>query len=104
MQDLSHEEHLITTYAASRLRLEALDKYLWLSADHMDLKKLWEYLAHYVYLPRLKNEQVLLQAIQAGVSASLWQENFAYATGWDEAKQRYLGLKAGPNESLYSRA
>jgi len=95
-----HEEHLITTYAASRLRLEALDQYLWLNADHLDLKKLWEYLANYLYLPRLKNEQVLLQAIQEGVSALLWQENFAHATGWDEAKQRYLGLKAGPNESF----
>lgn len=92
---LVHEEHLITTYAASRLRLEALDKYLWHNADHIDLKKLWEYLANYLYLPRLKNEQVLLQATQEGVSASLWQENFAYATGWEGAKQRYLNLKAG---------
>lgn len=92
---LVHEEHLITTYAASRLRLEALDKYLWHNADHIDLKKLWEYLANYLYLPRLKNEQVLLQATQEGVSASLWQENFAYATGLEGAKQRYLNLKAG---------
>ena len=43
---------------------------------------------------------MLLQAIQEGASVLLWQENFAYATGWDEAKQRYLGLKAGPNESF----
>lgn len=95
-----HEEHLITTYAASRLRLEALDQYLWLSTNHIELKKLWQYLANYLYLPRLKNEQVLLLAVQEGAKAFLWQENFAYATGWDEAKQRYLGLKAGPNENF----
>jgi antitoxin component of MazEF toxin-antitoxin module len=92
---LVHEEHLITNYAASRLRLEALDLYLWRDVNHIDLKKLWEYLAYYLYLPRLKNEQVLLQAVQQGVAELLWQENFAYATGWDKSSQRYLGLKAG---------
>ncbi len=89
-----HEEHLITNYAASRLRLEALDPYLWRDVNHLNLKKLWEYLAYYLYLPRLKNQQVLLQAIQEGVATLLWSENFAYATGWDETKERYLGLKA----------
>lgn len=92
---LVYEEHLITVYAASRLRLEALDLYLWRDVNHIDLKKLWEYLAYYLYLPRLKNEQVLLQAVQQGVAELIRQENFAYATGWDESHQRYLGLKAG---------
>ena len=85
---------MITNYAASRLRLEALDPYLWRDVNHLNLKKLWEYLAYYLYLPRLKNQQVLLQAIQEGVATLLWSENFAYATGWDETKERYLGLKA----------
>jgi predicted AAA+ superfamily ATPase len=88
-----HEEHLITTYAASRLRLEALDPYLWCDVNHLDLKKLWEYLAYYLYLPRLKNEQVLLKAVQEGVAHVLSDENFAYATGWDESKRRYFGLQ-----------
>jgi hypothetical protein len=86
---------LITTYAPSRLRLEALDPYLWRDVDHIDTKKLWSYLANYLYLPRLRDSQVLIQAIQEGVTSLLRQENFTYATGWDEAKQRYLGLKAG---------
>jgi hypothetical protein len=75
--------------------LEALDPYLWRDSDRIDLKKLWEYLAKYPYLPRLRDEQVLLNAVQEGVAALLWNENFAYATGWDEVRQRYLGLKAG---------
>lgn len=65
--------------------------------NHLDLKRLWDYLAQYLYLPRLRDEKVLLQAIQDGVNALIWTDNFAYATGWDEAKQRYLGLKAGAN-------
>ena len=95
-----HEEYLIVTYAANRLRMEALDPYLWRESDHIDVKRLWSYLSNYLYLPRLSSEQVLLQAIQQGVSALLWSENFAYATGWDESKGRYLGLKAGPSETF----
>lgn len=93
-----HEGHLLTNCAANVLRLEALDLYLWREVDHLDLKKLWTYLSNYLYLPRLKSEQILLQSVQEGASAMLWEENFAYATGWDEAKQRYLGLKAGTQE------
>jgi hypothetical protein len=95
-----HEEYLLVTYAANRLRMEALDPYLWRESDHIDIKQLWSYLSNYLYLPRLSSNQVLLQAIQQGAEALLWSENFAYATGWDEAKGRYLGLKAGPSETF----
>lgn len=92
---LIHEEQLITIYSPSRLCLEALEPYLWHEGDRINLKRLWEYLAQYLYLPRLKNAEVLLDAIRDGVASTIWMENFAYAQGWDEAKQRYLGLKAG---------
>ena len=92
---LVHEEHLIPNYSATRLCLEVLEPYIWRSSNNIDIKTLWKYLSNYPYLPRLKNEQVLLEAIQEGVAALLWVENFAYATGWEETKQRYLGLKAG---------
>ena len=95
-----HEEHLMINYAASRLCLEALDPYLWRDVKHLDLKKLWEYLACYLYLPRLRDEKVLQQAVESGVAELLWNENFAYATGWDESKARYLGLKAGEYTSV----
>jgi hypothetical protein len=70
---------------------------VWKNANHVDLKTLWKYLTNYLYLPRLKNEQVLLNAIAEGVGKDLcsWQENFAYASGYDEANEKYLGLKAG---------
>ena len=95
-----HEEHLMANYAASRLCLEALNPYLWRDVNHLDLKKLWEYLAYYLYLPRLRDQKVLQQAVESGVAELLWQENFAYATGWDESKERYLGLKAGEHISV----
>ncbi|QOV23211.1 Swt1 family HEPN domain-containing protein [Anabaenopsis elenkinii] len=89
-----HEEQLILKYSATRLRLEVLDSYIWTNANHIDLKTLWKYFTQYPYLPRLKNQQVLLDAVQEGVGALLWKEYFAYATGYDEDKKHYLELKA----------
>lgn len=91
----SHEGDLLTNYSATNLRLEALDKYLWRNTNHIDLKRLWEYLTQYLYLPRLKNQSVLLEAVRAGVTSTVWADNFAYAEGFDEAQGKYLGLQAG---------
>jgi hypothetical protein len=78
--------------AGNLLRMEALDKYLWREANHIDLQHLWEYLAQYLYLPRLKNPDVLLRSVKEGLASMLVNENFAYAEGWDEQEQRYLHL------------
>jgi hypothetical protein len=103
---LVHEGQLITHYSGDNLRMDALDKYLWRSTNHIDLKRLWEYLAQYLYLPRLKNQDVLLQTVREGVRSTLVEENFGYAEGWDEAKQRYTGLVIlrGINPSISSHS
>jgi hypothetical protein len=68
---------------------------LW-RGNHIDIRDLADYFAKYVYLPRLKDTHLLLDAIRDGIQSLVWeQETFAYADGWDETKQRYLGLKAG---------
>ena len=97
-----YEGDLLPTYAATNLRLEALDKYLWRDSNHIDLKRLWEYLTQYLYLPRLKDQNVLLEAVRDGVVSTIWADNFAYAEAFDEAKGKYLGLKAatGINPSI----
>ncbi|XQQ07658.1 MAG: hypothetical protein EDM05_61660 [Leptolyngbya sp. IPPAS B-1204] len=76
------------------MRLEALDKFLWRDTNHIDLKRLWEYLTQYLYLPRLKNQSVLLEAVRDGVTSTVWADNFAYAEGFDDVKGTYLGLRA----------
>ena len=96
---LKNDENLITQFSPTRLRLE-LDRYLWKETDHLNLKKLWEYFATYLYLPRLKDSQVLIQAMQEGVQSTTWSEYFAYAEGWDEEKKRYLGLRAAQLTSI----
>lgn len=89
-----HEEYLITKFAPFLLNQLVLDAYLWQNVNHIEVKTLWKYLTNYLYLPRLKNAQVLLNTVQEGVAALLLTENFAAADGYDEAKQRYLGLKS----------
>ncbi|MDB9312538.1 Swt1 family HEPN domain-containing protein [Spirulina sp. CS-785/01] len=90
-----HEDYLLTQYAATILRLEVLDSLLWVNSNHLNVKKLWDYLTQYLYLPRLKNPEVLLKSIRDGVNSTIWTDHFAYAEGFDEETGRYLNLQAG---------
>ncbi len=68
---------------------------LW-QGDHVELRVLAEYFAKYLYLPRLRNDGVLEGAAIEGVGLLTWEsDTFAYADAWDDAKKRYLGLRAG---------
>jgi hypothetical protein len=60
------------------------------------VKQLVEDFARYPYLLRLKNPDVLIGSIREGVASVTWQtETFAFAESFDEAKKRYMGLRAG---------
>ena len=92
---LRNQELLVTQLAGVMLRNE-LDKIPLWRGDHVHIKELADNFAKYVYLPRLKHQEVLLNAIRDGLQSSKWaQETFAYASGWDEARQCYLNLQAG---------
>jgi len=84
---MRQNEAIITHWAPALLRME-LDNLLWREADNIAIKKLWEYLCTYCYLPRLANESVLMDAIRTGVNSS---EYFAFASGYDGS--RYIDLK-----------
>lgn len=94
-QKAVHESDVITTYAGTNLRLEALNPYLWQDSNHIDLKKLWEYLSQYLYLPRFKNQSVLLNTVRDAVASITWEDCFAYAESFDEEQGKYLGLQTG---------
>ena len=89
---LARHEQLLTRFGPHRVKL-ALDNYdLWGGETHINTRQLWEYLASYLYLQRLKNEEVLRKAIEAAIS-ELICEYFAYAGRYDAEKDRYEGLK-----------
>jgi hypothetical protein len=91
---LKNEESLVTQMGGVRLRTE-LDRIPLWTGNHVSIKQLCEYMARYLYLPRLRDEQVLIAAIQEGAASLMWQsDTFAYAEGWDEQRQRYQGLRS----------
>jgi predicted AAA+ superfamily ATPase len=97
-----HEGDLLPVYSATNLRLDTLDRFLWRDTNHIDLKRLWECLTQYLYLPRLKDASVLLAAVRSSVASTIWADSFAYAEGFDEASGQYLGLQVatGINPSI----
>ena len=94
---LRQSELLIQRWSPDNLRME-LDRYLWRDQPHLGLKQLWEYLARYCYLPRLYNEDVLLEAVSDGVVRP--DAPFGYATmvGLEGV---YKGLTFGHSTSIY---
>lgn len=93
---LRGEELLITSFGPTRLRME-LDKIpLWRGADHhhVAIRQLADDFAQYLYLPRLKDTEVLLEAVRQGVGLISWEkESFAFADDFDEKTGRYLGMR-----------
>lgn len=99
---LKNEELLLTVLAATRLRLELDQVPLW-PDDHVSIEQLVKYFASYLYLPRLRNKEVLLDAICEGLELLTWEkDSFAYAESYDEVALRYRGLRCGHIVTLSS--
>ena len=85
------DNHLITRWGPNVLMME-LNRYnLWQDAPQMGVRQLWQYLATYLYLPRLRDRDVLLATIRAGAATT---DFFAYAMSAD-AQGHYQGLYFG---------
>ncbi len=97
---LRTDEHYLTSFAPTRLRME-LDKIPLWRGNHVAVKQLVEDFARYLYLPRLKDSGVLLDAIRDGVNLLTWtQDSFAVADSFDEGEGRYKGLRGGTMVTL----
>lgn len=46
-----------------------MQKYIWNGNGHLSLKDLWEYLNRYIYLPRVKDRNVLIKAVRSSFGA-----------------------------------
>ena len=97
---LRSDELLLTAFASTRLRMELDRVPLW-RGDHVAIKQLAEDFARYLYLPRLKDSTVLVEAIRDGVGLLTWeQDSFAYAESYDETAKRYRGLRHNQRVNL----
>jgi hypothetical protein len=92
---LRNDELLITSFAASVLQMHLNRVPLW-RGDHVPVKVLVEDFGRYLYLPRLLEPRVLINAIRDGLALITWEKDaFAYAESFDEAEGRYRGLRGG---------
>ena len=97
---LKTEEALITEYSGARLRMDLDRVPLW-RGDHVTVKQLWSDYSQYLYLPRLRDQTVLLDAIRQGVALLTWNpDTFAYASAYDDAASRYAGLVGGQHATV----
>ncbi len=97
---LINDGGLATQLAGTLLRLELDRVPLW-RGTNVSVKQLVEDFAQYLYLPRLKTPQVLLDAVRDGVSRLTWQsEGFAYADFFDEKRKRFVGLRTATIDSV----
>jgi predicted AAA+ superfamily ATPase len=97
---LRSDELLVTALGTTILRKHLDDVPLW-RGDHVAIRQLVEDFACYLYLPRLAEPAVLVNAIRDGLALLTWEEDaFAYAESYDEVAVRYRGLRGGQNVSI----
>jgi hypothetical protein len=99
---LKNDGLLMTFMAGPVLSHEIEAVPLW-RGNHLGVKQLVDDFMKYLYLPRVKNAQVILDSIQDGSALLTWeQDTFAYADLYDASADRYRGLAGGhrPNVQL----
>ncbi len=92
---LKSDELLFARLSSSRLKMELDRVPLW-RGQHVSIKQLVDDFARYLYLPRLQDTAVLLNAIGEGLCLLTWdKDTFAYADDFDDKAGRYQGLRCG---------
>ena len=90
---LRSDELLIGSFAGSLLRRELDRVPLW-RGDHVTVKQIVDDFVRYLYLPRLQVPEVLHAAVVDGARLLTWEhDGFAFADDYDEAADRYVGLR-----------
>ncbi|RKU06880.1 hypothetical protein C6503_25315 [Candidatus Poribacteria bacterium] len=84
LRDKFIEDDAIVTKIAPEILAGKLQQYVWSSdtyQDHIDIDRLWELMAQNVYLPRLRDQNVLATCIKDGVEAGIFGYARAYQDG-----------------------
>jgi Swt1-like HEPN/Protein of unknown function (DUF499) len=77
---------------AIRLDLEQKVRAVW-DRGHVSVGELWGYYCKYPYMTRLRDRNVLVDAVLSTLTSPLWElEGFALADSYDETTGRYAGL------------
>ena len=83
LRDKFIDDDAIVTEIDPDIFAAKLQQYVWSSdtyQDHIEIERLWELMAQNVYMPRLKDRNVLATCIRAGVEAG----TFGYASAYQD--------------------
>lgn len=89
-EKLREEEWLVYEWSPIHLRKVLNDWYLKDGVTEVSAPKVWRDTCHYLYLPRLVNDQVFKNAISHGAES---EDYFGFAAGKED--DRYLGFSFG---------
>ena len=89
-EKLREEEWMIYEWSPIHLRNILKQWYLKEGVKDVSALKVWQNSCHYLYLPRLVNENIFLNAIHQGIES---EDYFAFASG--KEGDRYLGFTFG---------
>jgi hypothetical protein len=91
---LAHGGQMYAAFPPTLLRLRLDNELSSMWADgHVVVSALADAFARYVYLPRLRDSNVMLESVSAGPSSLAWQsDGFAVADAYDDSAGRYVGL------------
>ena len=84
LRDKFIDDDAIVTKIAPEIFAGKLQQYVWSSdtyQDHIEIERLWELMAQNVYMPRLKDRNVLATCIKDGVEAGIFGYARAYQDG-----------------------
>ena len=97
---LVSEEAMFIELGPVRLNRD-LEKYIWADKPHLNMSDLWEFHNRYVYLPRLRDKNVLIKSVVSAISQTV-PGPFAYAEKFDSESNVYEGLviEMGGNTSV----
>jgi hypothetical protein len=89
------DDSLVPNFGENSLRNTLDSVPLW-RGDSVSIKQIVDDFSRYIYLPRLVDPDVLLEAIRNSVTAASWErEGVALAESFDLDTERYGGLKWG---------
>ena len=83
LRDQFIDDDVIVTKIAPEILAGKLQQYIWSNTtyqDHIDIDRLWELMVQNVYMPRLKDRDVLATCIRDGITAG----TFGYASAYQD--------------------
>ena len=93
------QEDLLANQLGSRAIRDKLNVFLWRERSHVEVRELVDWCRKYLYLPRITNDQVILDALVNSSAVLAGESTFYLADSFNEGSGRYQGLRPQQSSS-----